>query len=102
MSDPRYSSQRWRKMRRRFLDQHPLCKFCKQKGLIRAATVVDHVIPHKGDAVKFWSGELQALCKPCHDGDKQHMEKTGAEAPRIAKDCDVNGRPTDPRHPWNQ
>jgi 5-methylcytosine-specific restriction protein A len=33
-----------------------------------AATVVDHIVPHKGDKVKFWdSSNWQSLCKRCHD-----------------------------------
>jgi len=33
-----------------------------------AATVVDHVTPHKGDKVLFWDRlNWQALCKRCHD-----------------------------------
>jgi 5-methylcytosine-specific restriction protein A len=30
--------------------------------------VVDHVVPHRGDAVLFWNKRnWAALCKPCHD-----------------------------------
>ena len=32
------------------------------------ATVADHIIPHKGNLELFWDeGNLQALCKSCHD-----------------------------------
>lgn len=32
------------------------------------ASVVDHVIPHRGDKALFWdSDNWQPLCKPCHD-----------------------------------
>jgi len=37
---------------------------------------------------KFYSGKLQSLCKRCHDGVKQRLEK-GARF----VGCDVNGRP---------
>jgi 5-methylcytosine-specific restriction protein A len=37
-------------------------------GLVVLATVVDHVIPHRGDVELFWKpGNHQALCKACHD-----------------------------------
>ena len=32
------------------------------------ATVVDHIIPHRGDQKLFWDqNNWQALCKSCHD-----------------------------------
>jgi 5-methylcytosine-specific restriction endonuclease McrA len=59
---------RWSKARLLFLDIHPLCTQCTSAGLIVGATVVDHIIPHKGDKKLFWSqSNWQALCKPCHD-----------------------------------
>jgi hypothetical protein len=32
---------------------HPLCRMCEAEGKITVATIVDHVIPHKGDRVLF-------------------------------------------------
>lgn len=33
-----------------------------------AATVVDHITPHKGDKALFWQrANWQPLCKRCHD-----------------------------------
>ncbi len=59
---------RWRKARLHFLDRHPLCITCLTVGRLVPATVVDHVIPHRGDQRLFWNeGNWQALCKPCHD-----------------------------------
>ena len=58
---------RWRQRRESFLADHPLCVECERQGRVREATVVDHVIPHRGDPDLFWNGELQALCKDCHD-----------------------------------
>lgn len=59
---------RWQKARATYLASHPLCKQCDQRGLIVRATVVDHIIPHKGDQNLFWSRDnWQSLCKPCHD-----------------------------------
>lgn len=69
-----YRSSRWRRLRRRFLQENPLCVECKKVGRLTAATVVDHIIPHKGDEKLFWDEDnLQALCKSCHD------RKTAAE-----------------------
>lgn len=38
--------------------------------------MVDHIVPHKGDEALFFdSGNLQSLCKPCHDRDKAAEER---------------------------
>ncbi|QOS99867.1 hypothetical protein JNUCC42_03640 [Brevibacterium sp. JNUCC-42] len=39
---------KWRKARIGLLRKHPLCKHCYDKGLLNGATVVDHIITHKG------------------------------------------------------
>jgi 5-methylcytosine-specific restriction endonuclease McrA len=54
---------------------------CEAAGLTVAATVVDHITPHKGDAALFWDpANWQPLCKRCHDSTKQRLEK-GGKAP---------------------
>jgi 5-methylcytosine-specific restriction enzyme A len=59
---------RWRATRKRFLAIHPLCAECRRLGRVKAATVVDHIVPHKGSANLFWDeSNWQALCKKCHD-----------------------------------
>jgi 5-methylcytosine-specific restriction enzyme A len=59
---------RWRKARLGFLRKHPLCCHCLERGRTTAATVVDHIIPHRGDKALFWNREnWQPLCKSCHD-----------------------------------
>jgi 5-methylcytosine-specific restriction endonuclease McrA len=41
-----------------------------------AATVVDHIIPHKGDRKLFWSrANWQPLCVSCHSSRKQRLER---------------------------
>lgn len=45
------------------LARHPLCAECQA-----AATIVDHVTPHRGDPNLFWdAANWQSLCKRCHD-----------------------------------
>ena len=59
---------KWRTARKEFLRANPLCLECHRKGIPRVATVVDHVIPHKGDVGLFWDrSNWQVLCKRCHD-----------------------------------
>lgn len=54
--------------------EHPLCRYCLQREIVTAATVCDHIEPHRGDEVKFWSGPFQSLCANCHADDKQREE----------------------------
>jgi 5-methylcytosine-specific restriction protein A len=59
---------KWRKARAHYLQKHPLCVECHNEGLINAATVLDHIKPHKGDKVLFWDrSNWQGLCKAHHD-----------------------------------
>lgn len=75
---------RWTKARATFLRSRPLCECeeCRQLGRLEAATVVDHIIPHKlkdalesGDAERiaqaqalFWDkGNWMPMAKRCHD-----------------------------------
>ncbi len=47
---------------------YPLCANCLSKGILAPATVVDHIVPHRGDRALFWDeNNWQALCKSCHD-----------------------------------
>jgi 5-methylcytosine-specific restriction protein A len=60
--------RRWRAARKLFLDRNPLCAECQQMGRLTAATIVDHVIPHKGDTRLFWDMDnWEAICKSHHD-----------------------------------
>lgn len=103
--EPRIYGSKWDRERLIFIRAHPLCVMCHEQGRVTAATVVDHIIPHKlkealrsGDnqaiakAQKlFWSRKnWQGLCKQHHDSTKQRMEKRGAVI-----GCDENGMPLD-------
>ncbi|MEY8205403.1 MAG: HNH endonuclease signature motif containing protein [Bermanella sp.] len=58
----------WRKARLGYLSHHPLCKHCERDEVVEEATVVDHIIPHRGDKQLFWDKtNWQPLCKRCHD-----------------------------------
>ncbi len=59
---------RWNSARIHFLKAHPLCVKCMEQGRLVKASVVDHIIPHRGDAKLFWDeSNWQSLCKSCHD-----------------------------------
>jgi 5-methylcytosine-specific restriction protein A len=79
---------KWRKRRKIFLEQNPLCVTClgDTPSRVTAARVVDHVIPHKGDTVLFWDeSNWQALCVFHHSSVKQREEK-GRARPQIGDD----------------
>lgn len=62
-----YGSQ-WKKARAIYLWANSLCVMHLKQGETVAASVVDHIEPHKGDASIFWDRtNWQSLCKPCHD-----------------------------------
>ena len=87
---------KWRKIRTAFLAEHPLCSMCESRGRTEAATVVDHIKPHKGNPSLFYNeANLQPLCKPCHDSHKKRQEQGGG-----VMGCDTNGIPIDPWHHW--
>jgi len=76
----------WRRYRRWYLDQHPVCKLCG-----KGATEVDHIRPLAHGGAKYELDNLQSLCKSCHSR-KTSAEKTGRQ-PRLG--CDVNGLPVE-------
>lgn len=65
---------RWRKLRAIYIHDHPLCAACAAEGKLRAAAVVDHITPHRGDiSLLYDESNLQSLCTECHN------RKTAAE-----------------------
>ena len=112
MSEPRIYNSRWDKARLSFLKSHPLCVMCHRQGRAVAASVVDHIKPHrlkeainggKQDEIAkaqklFWDkANWQSLCKQHHDSTKQREEKRGHVI-----GCDENGLPLDPSSHWRK
>lgn len=55
----------WKRIRARYISEHPLCESCKREGHLTPAREVHHIIPlaHGGT---HDPGNLLALCKACH------------------------------------
>ena len=90
-----YKTPEWRARSKDQLQREPWCRFCAARGLRVPARIADHIDPHRGDPVKFWSGLLQSLCGSCHSSVKQRIERA-ADRPG----CGLDGLPIDPSHPW--
>ena len=57
----------WRKFRKWFLDEHPLCHDCEVRGLLTKANEVHHIhkvatYPH----LRLVESNCMALCGTCH------------------------------------
>ena len=91
---------KWDVARRSFLAKHPLCVKCLADRRAEAATVVDHIIPHRLDEAlkssdpdriaearaRFWdSSNWQSLCTTHHNSTKQaeeHAARRRGDDPR--------------------
>ena len=80
------------------MQMHPLCRTCEAAGRLVVASVVDHIVPHKGDQQLFNDpNNWQSLCKPCHDRHKQRVDVHG-----YSTEVDPStGLYRDPKHPSN-
>lgn len=66
-------STRYRRVRDMYMAAHPLCEFCIQKGTVRAATEVHHIVEvesAKSDE-ESWNlatsiTNLKSVCRECH------------------------------------
>ncbi len=72
-ADARGYTAEWRRARKAYLQLHPLCAECLKEGRLTPATVIDHIMPHRGDRRLFWDEKnWQPLCAACHN------KKTGS------------------------
>jgi hypothetical protein len=82
-----YKTARWVALRKAvLLRDHLTCARCHRQGMLhvprgsdqRLVMVVNHVEPHRGVTALFWDiGNLETVCKPCHDSLIQREEIAG-------------------------
>ncbi len=90
--------RRWRKIRKQFLTENPLCVMCTDEGKVTPAVELDHIVRHKGNAELFYDlDNLQGLCAHHHRSVKAQMERSG-----VVRGSKTDGTPIDPGHYWNQ
>lgn len=88
-SHPWYKTRTWKDLRLYHLKRNPLCVMCQAEGVTKAANVADHIKPHRNDWALFVDAlNLQSLCEPHHNRDKQREE----HAPPM---CDEDGYPVE-------
>jgi 5-methylcytosine-specific restriction enzyme A len=92
-----YFTKAWKTRRDRQLKKIPWCEPCKRMGKSRIARVANHKTPHRGDRELFFRGPIESTCKNCHDQAIQREENEG-----FSREIDVDGWPTDSRHPFNR
>ena len=73
---------KWRKESKAYLAKHPWCSL-HGGGCTLIATLVDHVVPHRGDMRLFWNRDnWQGLCEHCHNVHKARLESAMPERDR--------------------
>jgi 5-methylcytosine-specific restriction protein A len=73
-----YGTPAWKQLRRETLIRDDFtCQMCGKADGSGRTLVCDHKVPHRGDRERFFDGEnLQILCAPCHDSQKQKQERS--------------------------
>lgn len=75
-SSQRGYGARWRKLRAAVMERDKwLCQACQRQGRATPAYAVDHIV-NKAEGGDDSPGNLEALCRPCH------QQKTQQEATR--------------------
>ncbi len=80
-----YNSARWRREKAEFLARYPMCAICGAK-----ATVVDHIVPHRGNEELFWNRDnWQSLCALHHGAKTMHENNYFRRKKDAGKDSDA-------------
>ncbi len=65
-----YKSYRWKRLRKYKLSRNPLCEICLRGGIVKEASLVDHIRPIKNGGDLMAVDNLQSLCVSCHNKKK--------------------------------
>lgn len=70
----------WRRLKDRYLLDHPVCEDCDEAGLLTLAEEVHHVKPFKGkkDPLRLDPTNLRSLCSSCHAKHSQRQSRKPA------------------------
>lgn len=87
-----YHSYRWTRLSRTFRAAHPLCAECARNGRLKAAEVVDHIVPFPVCRDFFEEANLQSLCGDCNAAKGNRDKALIAEWRRACGREGVGGR----------
>lgn len=77
-------TSKWQAARAAFLAVHRYCVRCSAP-----ATVVDHIVPHRGDDRLFWDrANWQPMCASCHSSAKQSEERSLSQLSQVCRSGD--------------
>ncbi|MBF0406460.1 MAG: HNH endonuclease [Candidatus Riflebacteria bacterium] len=68
----------WDNVRNAYLSQYPLCKLCHDKGIIKAADMVHHIVSIREGGSRLSYDNLMSLCWACHGRVHAVAEKPAA------------------------
>jgi 5-methylcytosine-specific restriction enzyme A len=96
----------WRRARDAQLAREPLCRMCREVGMLAQATVVDHIqsVQERPD-LRLEPSNLRSLCSAHHNwrtaGDQGFNKGKAQNKLVVRSGCDARGRPLGD-HPWNR
>ena len=93
-----YDRRQWPRVRREQLVREPLCRHCKEAGILRPAHHVDHIIPISKGGAWYDEDNLQSLCAECHS--RKTLKDEGKNPKAYVPGCTADGLPLDKRHHW--
>ena len=74
-----YHTARWQRIRDSFITRHPLCCKCYERGIVKQAEIVDHIIEISDGGSLTSVDNLQSLCRYCH-AEKTNNERRNRES----------------------
>lgn len=81
-TDSQVYDRAWRKLRKSFITENPLCVACLEEDRVTAAEHVDHIIPVTvAPNRRLDRTNLRSLCKTCHGAFTRNFMLTGFNGP---------------------
>lgn len=71
-----YHAKAWRHTSKLYRQRQPLCEVCAAKGIVKASTLVDHLIARRFGGADYNPANLMAMCSSHHDS-KSAIERNG-------------------------
>ena len=78
-----YNRTNWYRRRAHQLQVEPLCRLCAKEGRLTPATVVDHVVPHKGETTTYFAWDNCRVCAALATTARRRSSKRVASIQRL-------------------